>query len=556
MKELAKLFRIMAARQWLWLSAGILAGILVLAANIALMAVSGWFIASMAVAGITKVSFNYAMPAAAIRALAIIRTLGRYVERLVTHEAAFRMLADLRTWLFERLIPLAPAGLEGYASGDLSGRLRADVDNMESLYLRIIAPIVTGCAVILLAPLCLSLWSPAAGSALFVALFASGILLPLVTRIMAAQPGEQAVRLAGELRKVVTEGLQGAEELLLLGDSTEQAGKVDALYAEIARQQRQLGKISGLVIGGVTAAAGLALAALLAIAAAEVSRGALSGPELVMMLLFSAASFEGIAPLAASLQALPATTATAGRLTGLATAPHPVPEPAITLPNVSGHDIVFRGVCFAYNNGSEVLKDFSLIIPERDRVALTGPSGIGKSSLVELLLRFRPYRGSITIGGTELRDLDSRQIATLISAAPQRPHLFNSSVRANILLGAPDADDRQTSEALEDCGLSTWVESLPDGLDTVVGVAGCAVSGGEARRIALARALLHDTPIILLDEPTEGLDPDLERTVVARLLKRLQGKTVLLITHRIACLALANRIKQMQVYPKRRILVD
>ncbi|MFH1029089.1 MAG: thiol reductant ABC exporter subunit CydC, partial [Pseudomonadota bacterium] len=139
MRALAKILRVMAARQWRWLVAGILAGILVIAANIALMAVSGWFIASMAVAGATKVSFNYALPAVAIRALAIIRTLGRYAERLVTHEAAFRMLADLRSWLFERLIPLAPAGLENYAGGDLTGRLRADVDNMESLYLRIIA---------------------------------------------------------------------------------------------------------------------------------------------------------------------------------------------------------------------------------------------------------------------------------------------------------------------------------------------------------------------------------------------------------------------------------
>ena len=532
----------MAARQWSWLIAGILAGIMVIAANVALMAVSGWFIASMAVAGVSKTAFNYALPAVAIRALAIIRTLGRYAERLVTHEAAFRMLADLRSWLFERLIPLAPAGLEGYAGGDLSGRLRADVDSMESLYLRIIAPIFTGFAVILLAPLCLSLWSSSAALVLLTALLAAGVALPLVTRQMAARPGAQAVRLAGELRTVVTEGLQGAEELLLLGAYTKQADKVQTLYGGIAKEQVRLGGINGLAIGGVVAAGGVTLAALLVIAAAEVSGGNLSGPELVMLLLFSAAAFEGIAPLAAALQSLPATCATAMRLTMLADAPHPVPEPVNPLSSVLNHEIIFRGVNFAYGDGAPVLADFSLTIPEGSRVALTGPSGRGKSSIAELLLRFRPYGGSITVGGLELREIAGDKICTLITAVPQRPYLFNTTIRANILLGSPDADNGLIREALEDSGLSAWIETLPDGIETAVGVAGSALSGGEVRRIALARALLHDAPIILLDEPTEGLDVDTEARVIERLNKRLQGKTVLLITHRPACLALAERV--------------
>ncbi|MBT0662867.1 thiol reductant ABC exporter subunit CydC [Geobacter pelophilus] len=541
MKDLATLFQAMASRQWSWLVAGIVAGILVIAANVTLMAVSGWFIASMAVAGVTKVAFNYAVPAAAIRGLALIRTLGRYAERLVTHEAAFRMLADLRSWMFERLIPLAPAGLEGYAGGDLSGRLRADVDNMESLYLRIVAPIATGFAVILLAPCALALFSPAAGLALFAALFAAGVVLPLATRKMAAAPGERSVQLAGELRTVVTEGLQGAEELLLLGASAEQAHRVELLYAGIVKEQRRLGSINGIVIATVTATGGIALAALLAIGATELSPSGITGPELVMMLLYAAASFEGVAPLAAALQAVPASAATAGRLNELATAPHPVPESAANcVPE--GHEIVFRDVCFSYGAGAEVLNNFSLTIRDGSRVALTGRSGRGKSSIVELLLRFRPYRGSITIGGAELRDIDSRAVASLITAVPQRPHLFNSSIRDNILLGAPDADSNRIREALGDSGLAGWVDGLPDGLDTAVGVAGSAVSGGEAKRIALARSLLHDSPIFLLDEPTEGLDGETERMVVERLQRRLAGKTVLLISHRPACLALAERV--------------
>lgn len=536
----------MAARHRWWLVAGIVAGILVIAANVALMAVSGWFIASMAISGVTKISFNYAIPAAGIRALAIIRTLGRYAERLVTHEAAFRMLADLRTWLFNRLIPLAPAGLEQYAGGDISGRIRADVDNMESLYLRIIAPIVTGCSVMILAPLCLSFWSPLAALVLLIALFAAGVALPIVTVRLAAVPGERNVRCAAELRNAVTEGLQGAEELLLLGAQAEQADRVDALYAQVCASQRTLGGIHGIASGGVLAVAGIALSVLLAICASELSRGALQGAELVLALLFAAASFEGIAPLAAAAQNLPAALATAGRLSAVAVAPHPVPEPENPLPAGAGHEIVFSRVQFAYGDGPEVLTDFSLTIPEGSRVALTGRSGSGKSSIVELLLRFRPYQGSITIGGSELRDTASEQIAALITAVPQRPHLFNASIRDNILLGNPLADSDMISEALYDAGLSGWVETLPDGLDTLVGVAGCSVSGGEGRRIALARALLHDAPIVLLDEPTEGLDAETERMVVERLNKRLKGKTVLLVSHRPACLELADCVIRME----------
>ncbi|MFH1026609.1 MAG: ATP-binding cassette domain-containing protein, partial [Pseudomonadota bacterium] len=397
----------------------------------------------------------------------------------------------------------------------------------------------------LLAPFCLSLFTPAAGPVLLVALFVAGVALPLATRKMAVIPGGNTVRLAGELRVAVTEGLQGAEELLLLGASDEQARRVDALYAGIATGQRRLGGINGLAVGGVVAAGGIALAVLLVVASAEVYRGSLSGPELVMMLLFTAASFEGIAPLAAALQTLPATSATAGRLVELSSAPLPVAEPATPAMPSLGHGIVFRNVSFAYGDGAEVLSDFSLTVPQGARVALTGPSGRGKSSIVELLLRFRPYRGSITIGGTELRDIAGDRIPELITAAPQRPHLFNGSIRANILLGAPDAGDELIHEALEDSGLSAWVGSLPDGLDTAVGVAGSAVSGGEARRIALARMLLHVAPIVLLDEPTEGLDAVTEAGVVARLKERLQGKTVLLITHRPACLTMADSVVQL-----------
>ncbi len=204
-------------RQWGWMLAGIVLGVLVIAANALLMALSGWFIASMAISGTSGAAFNYFLPSAGIRGLAILRTVGRYLERLVTHEAAFRFLTSLRVWLFRRLEPLAPAGLEGYASGDLAGRLRGDVDSLENLYLRIIAPLAVGGCSILLAVLFVALWDRASSIVLCMVLLLAGVALPLLGRRLALEPGRRSARLAGELRTAVTEGLQGAEELTLLG---------------------------------------------------------------------------------------------------------------------------------------------------------------------------------------------------------------------------------------------------------------------------------------------------------------------------------------------------
>lgn len=544
MDELIRILSV-ARSQWLRMVGGILLAIAVMLANALLMAISGWFIASMAVAGVTGVAFNYLIPAAAIRAFAILRTVGRYGERLVTHEAGFRVLALLRVWFFRRLEPLAPAGLERYTAGDVAGRLRSDVDALESLYLRIVLPLATGVVAILLATFFVACWNLAAATALLLALLAAGLFLPLLARRLAREPGRQAVEMAGELRSVVTEGLQGGEELLLLGAVELQAARVEQLSAQLVAEQEKLARINGLTLAGGVVCAGLGLAGVLAGAGAAVGSGTLAGPLLVMLLLFAGASFEAAAGMPMALQLLPGCRESIRRIRELADAPLPVPEPSQPAALPFKYDIVFKDVTFAYDPALPVLQDFSFTIRAGERLALAGPSGSGKSSIAELLLRFRPYSGSITIGGSEVRDLASDELLRLIAAVPQRPHLFNSSIRDNLLLANPVATDTELQQALADALLTDWVAALPEGLETRVGEGGSAVSGGEARRIALARALLKETPIVILDEPTEGLDLATEEKVIARLATRLSGKTVLIITHRPACLALANRVVWM-----------
>lgn len=535
-------------KQWFWMAAGVVLGAVVIAVNSLLMALSGWFIASMAVSGGSGVAFNYFFPSAGIRFLAIARTVGRYAERLVTHEATFRILAELRVWLFRRIEPLAPACLERYASGDVVGRLRADVDAMETLYLKIVAPLAVGTISIVAALVFLVWFSPPSAMVMLLFLLLAGIGLPLLVRRLSEGPGKRSAQLSAELRTWVTEGLQGAEELILLGAVERQAASVDQVSAQLVAEQERLGRINGISLAGMVLCAGSGVAAVLMVGAQQVASHQIPPPNLVMLVLFSAASFEAAGLMPSALHLLPAARESAERIFELSDASIPVPDnpDSREVPNDTG--ISFRNVSASYFPGKPVLRDISLTVPAGGRLVLTGPSGAGKSLLLDILLRFRDYEGSITVGGVELRDLSKDAVHSMISAVPQRPHLFNGTIRENILLGNATADEELIHQAIRDSALESWVAGLPLGLDTSVGINGSAVSGGEARRIALARALLKDAPILVLDEPTEGLDAVTERDVVSRLNERGRGTggTMLIVSHRPACLTLGDSVIHLE----------
>ena len=529
--------------QWLWMISGIVLGVVVIAANTLLMALSGWFIASMAVSGSSGAAFNYFFPSASIRFLAIARTAGRYAERLVTHDATFRILAELRVWLFKRFIPLAPACLERYADGDVAGRLRADVDALETLYLKIIAPLAVGSISIAGGLVFLVCFSPPSAGVMLLFLMLAGAGLPLLVRHFSAEPGRRSALLAAELRNKVTEGLQGVEELVLLGAMERQAAAVDRLSAQVIAEQERLGRINGLSLGGMALFAGFGAAAVLLTGSMQVASHQIAPPNLVMLLLFSTAIFEAAALLPPALLLLPAAQESASRIFDLADAPIPVSDTPVSDIIPVNNMICFNNVSASYLPGKPVLENITLSVPAGGSLVLTGGSGIGKSLLVEILLRFRDYQGSITVGGAEIRHISKDALIGMIAAVPQRPHLFNGTIRENIMVGNASADEEQLHRALRDSCLDEWVAELPQGLETTVGLNGSSVSGGEARRIALARALLKDAPILLLDEPTEGLDGATEREVVYRLNQRIRKSartTMLVVSHRPACRALGD----------------
>lgn len=532
---------IVARSQWGWLLAGIVATVAVIAANSLLMAVSGWFIASMAVAGVTKVSFNYFIPSAAIRLLAISRTVGRYLERLITHGAALRLLSELRVWLFLKFAPLSPGILERYSSGELASRLRGDIDSLENLYIRVIAPLAAGAFATVAATLFVAFWSISAAAALLLFLTVSGLLLPMVAVRLAQPHGRKSAALTGELRRAVTDGITGGDELILLGAVDLQVRKVEELSANLVIEQKSLALKGAIITSASLFSAGTGVVAVLLAASFSVLSGEIQGPSLVMLLLFSAAAFEAAGGMSAAMMHWPGAAESAGRIIRLADAEHPVPEPLRPAAMSAGYSISFRDVNFSYC-GHPVFKRFDLDIATGERVALTGASGVGKSTVAELLLRFRDYEGSITIGGVELKEIAGDELRSIISALPQQPHIFNSTIRDNLTVANPDASEEELRKALFDTALDEWVAALPDGLDTRVGESGSEVSGGEARRIALARTLLKAAPLYILDEPTEGLDAATESTVIERLDQRLKGVSLLLITHRSAPLRIVDRV--------------
>ncbi|MDR6291189.1 ATP-binding cassette subfamily C protein CydC [Inquilinus ginsengisoli] len=524
---------------------GLVLAIVTALAGIGLLVLSGWFIAASAVAGATTataLAFNFTSPSAGIRGFAVLRTGSRYAERLVTHDATFRFLAGLRVWLFRAAIPLAPARLEEQRGGDLLNRMTADVDSLDAIYLRVIVPsIVAGIAVLLVGGVLLWL-APAAAAIVVVLALLVGIALPLAMRRIGAAPGQAIAAATARLRTRIVEGVQGLAELKVYQADGRHAEAVLGDNETLMAAQRRMARLSGISTALSGLAGQLAALAILALGVAGVAAGVLPGPAVALMMLGALALFDALVPLPLAFQNLGRTRAAARRLLDFAALEPLVRDPATPAAAPVGNTLVLSDVAYRYRPGDRpALTGIDLVLAEGQRVAVLGPSGSGKSTLAALILRFRdPDAGSITLGGTDLRALPQAEIWRRVAYLSQRSQIFAGTIRDNLLIGAPEADDATLAAAVEAAGLAGWVATLPRGLDTWVGEAGIQASGGQARRIALARCILKDAPILVLDEPTEGLDGETEDQIIDALDRLTAGRTTLVITHRPALLRLAE----------------
>ena len=524
---------------------GLVLAIVTALSGLGLLVLSGWFIAASAVAGATAASapaFSFAGPLAGIRGFAVLRIGARYTERLVTHDATFRFLAGLRVWLFRAAIPLAPARLEEQRGGDLLNRMTADVDSLDAIYLRVIVPSVAAVvAVLLIGGVLLWLDPPAAVIVVALALLV-GIVLPLVMRRISAPAGQAIAAATARLRTRIVEGVQGLAELKVYQADGRHAEAVLAENETLMAAQRHMARLSGVSTALSGLAGQLGAAAILALGVAGVAAGVLPGPAVVLMMVGAMALSDALVPLPLAFQNLSCARAAARRLLDFAGLAPLVRDPEAPAPAPSSNALALSGVSYRYRAGGRLaVQDIDLVLSEGQRVAVFGPSGSGKSTLAALILRFRdPDAGIVTLGGTDLRHLAQAEIWRRIAYLSQRSQIFAGTIRDNLLIGAAAADDAGLAEAIEAAGLTGWIATLPRGLDTWVGEAGVQVSGGQARRMALARCVLKDAPILVLDEPTEGLDRDTEAQIIDALARVTAGRTTVVITHRPALLRLAD----------------
>ncbi|MFF0221750.1 thiol reductant ABC exporter subunit CydD [Streptomyces sp. NPDC004629] len=524
------------------LALALLLGSLALGSAVGLIATSGWLISRAS----QQPPVLYLMVAVtATRAFGIGRAVFRYTERLVSHDAVLRMLADTRVAVYRRLERLAPAGLRSARRGDLLSRLVSDVDALQDYWLRWLLPAGVALAVSA-GSVAFTAWLlPEAGAALAVGLLAAGVGVPLLTGAVARHAERRLAPARGLLATRVTDLLTGTAELTVAGAlpaRTDAAREADGTLTRIASRAATATALGD----GLTALiSGLTVAATALLGAQAVAGGRLDGVAMAVVVLTPLAAFEAVLGLPIAVRYRQRVRRSAERVYEVLDAAEPVREPRRPRQApVSPFPLVVKGLAARHpGQHRDALAGLDLTLERGRRVALVGPSGSGKTTLGQVLLRFLdPDAGSYTLAGVDARALDGDDVRRLVGLCAQDAHLFDSTVRENLLLARKDATEADLRDALARARLLDWADGLPDGLDTLVGEHGARLSGGQRQRLALARALLADFPVLVLDEPAEHLDLPTADALTADLLAATEGRTTLLITHRLAGLDAVDEV--------------
>lgn len=534
-------------KHWFGLSLGMLLGFVTLLASIGLLTVSGWFLSAAAVAGLTiaRETFNYMLPGGAIRGMAMGRTAGRWGERVVSHNATFKLLTELRVHFFKKLAPLIPSKNVRLRDADLLNRLVADVSAMDHVYLRLISPMVLS----ILGTLCLSAviyWLDNTIGLIFaLVLLTLTFIWPVLFYKLGKSNGESLTLNRSHLRTALLDWVEGHRELLLFNAEQSYSEKIYTYQDKLIQNQKYNAHITGLANGLLVIANGLLLTALVWLAADGVN-GQTPDPFVALIAFAAMASLELLLPVASAFQHLGQTLTSARRLNEITEAtPDVVFNSDETLALID-HSVSFNNVSFSYDEHTgTTLNNIDFKLNTAQKVAILGSTGSGKSTLLQLITRaWDVSSGEIQVGGQPLSSLPESQLRKLVSVVSQRVDILNDTLKENLLIANSNASEQQLEQVLNSVGLTHLLED--NSIDQWLGDGGRQLSGGEKRRIGIARAILHNAPIILLDEPTEGLDKVTESQIMSLLEDHFEGKTVLFVTHRLIGLQNMDAILLME----------
>ncbi len=523
----------------------VLLGAGAVAADIGLIATAAWLISRAAQ---HPNESQLAVAIVGVQFFGLSRGFFRYQERLVGHDSAFRLLADLRGRVYQRLERLAPAGLPAFRRGDLLARVVQDVDSLQDLVIRVIPPF--GIAVVVGGLTVALMWwmLPAAALVLGTALVLAGTAVPWLTGVLARRREAGFAGRRGDLGVAMVDLTEGASELVAFGATDAQVRLIADQDAGLTAVASATAATAGIGLALTTVLAGLACWGCLVVGIPAVGSGRLGGTELAVITLVPLAAFELVVGLPVATQALTRVRQAAARVLAVTDAPVPVPEPVhpVELPD-GPYRVDLRSVWAGYPGApGPALRGVDLALPAGRRVAVVGPSGSGKSTLAAVMVRFLDQAsGSVSLCGVPFDRLAGDDLRTVVGLVGQDAFLFDTTIAENLRVGRREASDAELGDVLARVGLADWLTGLPRGLDTEVGRRGGNLSGGQRQRVAVARALLADFPVMVVDEPAEHLEPVAADALVADLLAATDGRSLVLITHRLAGLESVDEILVM-----------
>lgn len=569
MKSIWRLLMPLYRQRWTGLALALLLALITLAAGVSLLGVSAWFLTGAALVASWE-TFNLFAPSALVRGFSFIRIVSRYAERVVGHEVTLRLLADLRGTVFKRLLPLDAAQLAKYREGDLLARLTGDVDALDTVYLFAIAPVITGLLIGFILSCVIAAWLPAAALIVLLSLLLSTLLLPFYLARKARQPGEMVQEAVAAMRDSTLQTVVAHADLLALGVQEKARREFAAQCLQVALARRRQAFIASNGKAVVQILSGLSLVAMLYWGSDYFTQGEISGPIWAGLVLAVLGVFEVTGPIMRGASRLGSAAAAAERIAALSQMQTSIVDSPSACELPTRGDIVLREVRYAYpdesldkgrhkqdkvqyrlepsaKKGREILKGINLRVQAGERVAIIGRSGAGKTSILNLMLRLAdPSAGELSYGGVKLRDARIAQIHQRISLLAQDAPVFLGTIRSNLLIGDAKASDERLWQALDSARLRDFVRSLANGLDTWTGETGRTLSAGQARRLCLARALLSPAQVLLLDEPTQGLDREAEQAFLEDLLVATQGRTVIMVTHAALPVDAVERVYRLE----------